>query len=90
MLRKDSCLGLIATNTIAQGDTRSTGLRFVCKDGGTIYNAQKRVKWAGDAAVVVSVLNIKRGIYAGAKLLDGKEVPLISAFLFGSPKKERM
>jgi hypothetical protein len=31
---------------------------------------------------VVSVLNIKRGIYAGAKLLDGKEVPLISAFLF--------
>jgi hypothetical protein len=40
------------------------------------------VKWAGDAAVVVSVLNIKRGIYAGAKLLDGKEVPLISAFLF--------
>ena len=82
LLRKDSCLGLIATNTIAQGDTRSTGLRFVCKDGGTIYNAQKRVKWAGDAAVVVSVLNIKRGIYAGAKLLDGKEVPLISAFLF--------
>jgi hypothetical protein len=82
LLRKDSCLGLIATNTIAQGDTRSTGLRFVCKDGGTIYNAQKRVKWAGDAAVVVSVLNIKRGIYAGVKLLDGKEVPLISAFLF--------
>jgi hypothetical protein len=82
LLRKDGCLGLIATNTIAQGDTRSTGLRFVCKDGGTIYNAQKRVKWAGDAAVVVSVLNIKKGIYAGAKLLDGKEVPLISAFLF--------
>ena len=82
LLRKEGCLGLIATNTIAQGDTRSTGLRFVCKDGGTIYNAQKRVKWAGDAAVVVSVLNIKRGIYAGAKLLDGKEVPLISAFLF--------
>jgi hypothetical protein len=82
LLRKDGCLGLIATNTIAQGDTRSTGLRFVCKDGGTIYNAQKRVKWAGDAAVVVSVLNIKKGTYAGVKLLNGKEVPLISAFLF--------
>ena len=27
--------GLIATNTIAQGDTRSTGLRWICTHGGT-------------------------------------------------------
>src|SRR5207247_8164836 len=30
LLRKDGCFGLIATNTIGQGDTRSTGLRWIC------------------------------------------------------------
>jgi hypothetical protein len=58
LLRQGGSLGLIATNTIAQGDTRSTGLRFICNNGGIIYNAQKRVKWPGLAAVVVSVVHI--------------------------------
>ncbi|MDM9383357.1 class I SAM-dependent DNA methyltransferase [Chlorogloeopsis sp. ULAP01] len=58
LLRKSGCFGLIATNTIAQGDTRSTGLRYICENGGTIYNAQKRLKWPGLAAVVVSVVHV--------------------------------
>ena len=38
-VRNSGTFGLIATNTIAQGDTRSTGLRWICKHGGEIYNA---------------------------------------------------
>ena len=75
-------LGLIATNTIAQGDTRNSGLRFICKNQGIIYNTQKRVKWSGDAAVIVSVINIIKGVYTGSRMLDGKEVQCITAFLF--------
>ena len=41
LLRSEGCFGLIATNTIGQGDTRSTGLRWICKHGGTIYRARK-------------------------------------------------
>lgn len=82
LLKQGGTLGLVATNTIAQGDTRSTGLRWICEQGGTIYNARKRVKWAGQAAVVVSVIHIHKGLYKEAKVLDGKEVPFISAFLF--------
>ncbi|MEM7579715.1 MAG: DNA methyltransferase [Cyanobacteria bacterium P01_A01_bin.80] len=82
LLRQGGAFGLIATNTIAQGDTRSTGLRWICQHGGTIYNAQKRMKWVGQAAVVVSVVNVFKGIYQQTKLLDGREVDLISAFLF--------
>ncbi|WP_375448824.1 Eco57I restriction-modification methylase domain-containing protein [uncultured Nostoc sp.] len=81
-LRQSGCFGLIATNTIAQGDTRSTGLRYICEQGGTIYNAQKRMKWPGLAAVVVSVIHVFKGQYENTKLLDGREVNLISAFLF--------
>jgi hypothetical protein len=58
LLRSEGALGLIATNTIAQGDTRSTGLRFICQNGGVIYNATRRYKWPGLAAVVVSVVHI--------------------------------
>ena len=45
LIRDNGCFGLIATNTIAQGDTRHTGLRWICTHGGTIYSARKRYKW---------------------------------------------
>lgn len=60
LLKPQGTIGLIATNTIAQGDTRSTGLRFICNNGGMIYNATRRYKWPGLAAVVVSVVHIMK------------------------------
>jgi hypothetical protein len=84
LLRAGGALGLIATNTIAQGDTRSTGLRWICLDGGTIYSARKRFKWPGVAAVVVSVVHLFKGAYAGVKLLEKRPVEQITAFLFAN------
>lgn len=82
MIRKDGAFGLIATNTIAQGDTRASGLRWICQHGGEIYCARKRVKWPGLAAVVVSVLHVMKGAFRGPKRLDDREVEAITAFLF--------
>ncbi len=82
LLRKGGTLGLIATNTIGQGDTRSTGLSWICENGGEIYRAQQRFKWPGEAAVVVSVLHIIKGEYLSQRVLDNKKVDLITAFLF--------
>ena len=82
LLRTGGTSGLIATNTIAQGDTRSTGLRWICNNGGEIYGARRRVKWPGLAAVVVSVLHVHKGDLPGVKLLDGEAVDTITAFLF--------
>ena len=82
LVRGHGILGLIATNTIAQGDTRSSGLRWICKNGGAIYNAHRRIKWLGEAAVVVSVIHILKGTPTGARHLDGREVQTITAFLF--------
>ena len=84
LLRARGTLGLIATNTIAQGDTRSTGLRWICKNGGEIFRAQTRFKWPGVAAVVVSVLHIVKGSFERAKSLDGATAERITAFLFHS------
>lgn len=83
MLRRDGTLGLIATNTICQGDTRQSGLRWICvKGGGTIYAARRRYKWVGTAAVVVSVVWICRGTIAGPFDLDGNSARIITAYLF--------
>ena len=82
LMRSGGALGLIATNTIAQGQTRSSGLRWICLNGGAIYAARKRYKWPGLAAVVVSVVHLFKGNYTGARLLDGRPVDKITAFLF--------
>jgi hypothetical protein len=82
LLSQQGTFGLVATNTIAQGDTRSTGLRWICNHGGTIYNSIKRKKWEGAAAVVVSIIYVFKGDYQREKLLDGRKVNFISAFLF--------
>ena len=76
LVRRDGAFGLIATNTIAQGDTRSTGLRWICEHGGEIYRARRRVKWPGLAAVVVSVLHVAKGRFpGGAQHLGDKAAP---------------
>ncbi len=82
LLRDRGAFGLIATNTIGQGDTRSTGLRWICNHGATIYEATRRMKWPGLAAVVVSVVHIRKGPVPGPYLLDGRPVPLITAYMF--------
>jgi hypothetical protein len=82
LLRADGALGLIATNTIAQGDTRASGLRWICQHWGEIYCARRRIRWPGPVAVVVSVVHVLKGIFQGAKRIDDREVGKITAFLF--------
>lgn len=84
LLREGGALGLIATNTISQGDTRATGLRWICNHGGTIYSAKKRYKWPGKAVVVVSVAHIGKAKpeQLPAPILDDRNVEHITAYLF--------
>ena len=88
LMRNDGALGLIATNTIGQGDTRSTGLRWICTNGGTIYRARRRIRWPGEASVVVSVVHITKGRYDGVNTLDDSPAEVITAFLFDGGSHE--
>ena len=82
LLREHGTFGLITTNSIAQGDTRNAGLQPICRKGGFIYAATRRLRWPGEAAVVVSVVHLSRGqIVGGSNVLDGKAVSKITAFL---------
>ena len=82
LLRESGCFGLIATNTIGQGDTRNTGLRWICEHKGNIFCARRRMKWPGLAAVIISIVHVSKSDYHGHRYLDGKDVENITAFLF--------
>ncbi len=82
LVRDRGSLGLVATNTIAQGDTRESGLAPIRKSGGTIYSAIKRLKWPGQAAVIVSVIHVLKGKFNDQLYRNGSPVEDITSFLF--------
>jgi hypothetical protein len=83
LIRIGASFGLIATNTIAQGATRSSGLRWLRHHGAVIYRATRRLKWPGQAAVVVSVVHVANRLPTSHVIeLNGKPVQEITAFLF--------
>jgi hypothetical protein len=82
LLRQRGCLGLVATNTISEGDTRKSGLGILTARAADIYAATKSTKWPGAAAVTVSVIHLSKGPVSMHKMLDGRAVARITRFLF--------
>lgn len=80
-LRRGGRFGLIATNTIAQGDTREVGLETIVQKGGTIYAAIPSMPWPGAAAVYVSVVHVAKGPHFGQRLLDNRLVSALTPLL---------
>jgi hypothetical protein len=84
VLRKHGCFGLVATNTIKQGDTRATGLQhMVGKQGVTLYDATTDLPWPvlAGAAVVVDVVHGCNGAGPGVRRLNGQAVEEINSGL---------
>ena len=82
LLKDGGFFGLIACNTIAEGDTRQVGLERLLKQGATIIAADPNMPWPGKAAVVISPVHIAKNVeWHGKFVLNGQEVDTISAFL---------
>ncbi len=89
LIRPHGTFGLIATNTISQGDTRLGGLYHIRRAGGRIYCAIKRLRWPGLAAVVVSQVHIQKGQLNHLALLDGNSVNDITSYLYSTGGDEQ-
>lgn len=87
LVRVGSTFGLVATNTICQGDTRLAGLGYIRKHHGWVYDATKRLNWPGDAAVTVSVVHVVKSTRPSRYFLDGLSVNGISSFLWPSTEE---
>ena len=91
LLGAHGTLGLIATNTIAQGDTRVAGLQHLLRNGHTIYNAIPSVKWPGEANVSVVVVHMAKGLMSdatkGCTQLAGQRVAVVNSRLRPTPER---
>lgn len=81
LLRKGGGFGLLAVNTIAEGDTRQVGLEAMVGAGAVIHAAYPNEPWPGKAAVVTSRVHVHKGEWQGERSLLGRPAPFISAFL---------
>ncbi len=87
LVRNGGMAGLLATNTIAQGDTREVGLEQLLERGFTIPRAIPSRKWPGQANLEVAHVWTRRGPW-GESVLDERSVPKITAFLTPPGKSE--
>ncbi len=90
LIGEHGTLGLIATNTIAQGDTRESGLARLVDQGWQIYNAVDSMRWPGAAAVTVSVVHLAKGRSRNrvAVRLGNRAVPVINTRLGDTPERD--
>jgi hypothetical protein len=81
LVREGGGFGLLATNTIAQGDTREVGLDQLLADGCVVPRAVPSRKWPGLANVEVAHVWVRRGAWDGPHVLNDALVPGITPFL---------
>lgn len=81
LLSESGGFGLLAVNTIAEGDTRQVGLEAMVSAGATIHAAYPNEPWPGSAAVVTSRVHVRRGVWTGERSILGRRVSFISAYL---------
>ena len=81
LLGHEGGFGLLAVNTIAEGDTRQVGLEAMLGGGATIHAAYPNEPWPGKANVVTSRVHVRKGAWDGQRSLLGRSVTFISAYL---------
>ncbi|QQM29622.1 hypothetical protein JET14_15095 [Martelella lutilitoris] len=81
LLRDEGGFGLLAVNTIAEGDTRQVGLEAMVSGGAVIHAAYPNEPWPGKAAVVTSRVHIHKGEWRGRCSLRGHPTAFVSAYL---------
>lgn len=81
LLSESGNLGLLAPNTIAEGDSRATGLERILSRGGRIYCADDDREWPGIAGVTVAVVHLSKSANALTCLLEDQIVAEITPSL---------
>lgn len=72
---------MLATNTIAQGDTRHVGLDALTEDGWSIVRAERSRPWPGSASLEIAELWMAHKIREETRYLGGAKVAGISPLL---------
>ncbi len=86
LVRHNGICGLLATNTIAQGDTREVGLDQIIASGWTIPRAISSRRWPGEASLEVAYIWLREGRWQGVYMLNGMVVDDVTPYLTSAGK----
>jgi len=73
--------GMLCTNAIAQGDTRTSIFEPLLDQGNVVFRANTDLKWPGAAAVTISMIFLSRGSWSGKVSLNDEVVASIGPAL---------
>lgn len=93
LLNRDRTLVFVATNSIAQGDSKVVGFEQMTRSN-CIYRATSSMPWPGSASLSISVVHFFTGDWNGLRFLDGQPVECVSPGLspvsLGSETPQRL
>ena len=81
LVKESGFLGMVLTNTIAQGDSKAVGLAQVLGLGSLIYRANPSTKWPGTASLEVARIWVGKTSFHGDCFIDDCKTVAISASL---------
>ncbi len=81
LLSNSGTFGLLATNSIAEGDSRDVGLQALLDLGGVFYRARRSFAWLGSAGVFAALIHCSRRKYHSPVILDDIPVSAITSDL---------
>jgi hypothetical protein len=73
----NSCVGLIATDSITDGDSNRIGPEQIGRQGSTIYRAKSSIPWPGSYGGNVAIYHWTNLEWKGSKVLDNEAVEQI-------------
>ena len=86
LVRTSGMLGVVASSSISEGDTREVGLQRLIDTGSSIIRAASKSTWPGSASVTISPLWIYKGTWSGERRLNQRRVSAINSYLSKSSK----
>ncbi|QDU88397.1 hypothetical protein Pla175_17730 [Pirellulimonas nuda] len=81
LLSDGGALGLLATDSVSDGDSARVAFVPALEAGGTIFLATTSFPWPGAASVVASLAHLQKGGHQGERRLNGSPVGQIDAHL---------
>ena len=81
LVRPGAGFGLIASNTIAQGDTREVAFDLLLAANFIVNRAHSSRPWPGFASLEISIVWVRKGGWNGLYVLDEKPAEGITAYL---------
>jgi hypothetical protein len=82
LINRKGSVGVIATSSMAEGDTREVCLDYLLDNKATIYAAISSQPWPGSANVTVTPLWLTKNEWLGTITLNSQTVSKINAYLY--------